>query len=439
MNTNKLIIIGAGPKGLAIAAKNKVLRDLGLDTPEVILIEKSEIAANWTGRRGFTNGKMTLGTGPEKDIGYPYDTREFSETLNKLVNQEMLKFSWTSYLIASGKYSDFIDRGKPFPKHKEYADYLRWVRTEVADSVELIIGKVIGIDTFDEKVIISYSKENHESKIVGDGLMMTGPGIGSSHLLNSRDSRVLDIEKFWMSYKKLNYKERTRIGIVGAGENSASIALALGELNHELDIDVITPAGFIFTRGESYFENRVYSDPELGQWDMLSDEDKRIFIKRTDLGVFGYYAQTQLNHRRDISIIPGRVQTVISEDKSVVAKVIYNGKTEAKKYDYIIIATGFDQVKLLHDLASTEMKEHLKEGLKIKSIDQVFMENFIGRDMALEGILPKVHLPMISRMRQGPGFANLSSLGRLSDHVLSSYVGAKELSKEERLVCYKYF
>lgn len=40
MKNKRLIIIGAGPKALAIATKNKVLKDLGFRTPQVVIIEK---------------------------------------------------------------------------------------------------------------------------------------------------------------------------------------------------------------------------------------------------------------------------------------------------------------------------------------------------------------------------------------------------------------
>ena len=36
---------------------------------------------------------------------------------------------------------------------------------------------------------------------------------------------------------------------------------------------------------------------------------------------------------------------------------------------------------------------------------------------------PKLHLPMLAGLEQGPGFANLSCLGRVSDQILQSYVG----------------
>ena len=67
-----LAVIGAGPKGIAIAAKARALTAAGLPAPRVVLVERGPVAGNWTGRQGYTSGLLPLGTPPEKDVGYPY-------------------------------------------------------------------------------------------------------------------------------------------------------------------------------------------------------------------------------------------------------------------------------------------------------------------------------------------------------------------------------
>ena len=64
-------MLGAGPKALAIAAKAKVLRDLGLGSLDVVLIEQRAVAADCRGTDGWTDGERHLGTPPKKDIGFP--------------------------------------------------------------------------------------------------------------------------------------------------------------------------------------------------------------------------------------------------------------------------------------------------------------------------------------------------------------------------------
>ncbi|HSA41876.1 MAG TPA: lysine 6-monooxygenase, partial [Mycobacterium sp.] len=70
--TATLAIIGAGPKAVAVAAKAAVLRGMGVPAPEVLTVERSAVAANWQPGGGWTDGNHRLGTGPEKDVGFPY-------------------------------------------------------------------------------------------------------------------------------------------------------------------------------------------------------------------------------------------------------------------------------------------------------------------------------------------------------------------------------
>src|SRR6201994_1800651 len=66
-----LAVVGAGPKGIAIAAKARALAAAGLDAPRLVLIDPGPMAGNWTGHQGYTSGLLPLGTPPEKDIGSP--------------------------------------------------------------------------------------------------------------------------------------------------------------------------------------------------------------------------------------------------------------------------------------------------------------------------------------------------------------------------------
>jgi mycobactin lysine-N-oxygenase len=135
-----IIVVGAGPKALAIAAKHSVLRKLRWTLPPLIIIEKDSVAAHWSGKSGFTDGWQSLGTPPQKDIGFPYASTCWGK-YNACVNQAMSAFSWQNFLIAKGKYGRWIDCGRPSPTHREWSEYLRWVANEV--NPNMIIGEVL--------------------------------------------------------------------------------------------------------------------------------------------------------------------------------------------------------------------------------------------------------------------------------------------------------
>jgi mycobactin lysine-N-oxygenase len=92
-----LAVIGAGPKGIAIAAKARALTAAGLGAPRVVLIDRSAVAGNWTGRQGYTNGLLPLGTPSEKDIGYPY--ADSWGAASPAVTAAMADYSWHRHLI----------------------------------------------------------------------------------------------------------------------------------------------------------------------------------------------------------------------------------------------------------------------------------------------------------------------------------------------------
>src|SRR5439155_13629644 len=67
-----MLVLGAGPKGVAIAAKRHMLAKLGYPVPHLHIIDQQGVASHWSGQAGFTDGNQFLGTHPEKDIGFPY-------------------------------------------------------------------------------------------------------------------------------------------------------------------------------------------------------------------------------------------------------------------------------------------------------------------------------------------------------------------------------
>ena len=96
-----LAVIGAGPKGIAIAAKARALAAAGLDAPRVVLVDRSAVAGNWSGQQGYTSGLLPLGTPPEKDVGFPY--ADSWGAASAAVTAAMAEFSWQRHLIATAR------------------------------------------------------------------------------------------------------------------------------------------------------------------------------------------------------------------------------------------------------------------------------------------------------------------------------------------------
>ena len=67
-NQPTIACLGAGPKSLATALLAHALRRCGRPSPNVVLVERTAVGANWAGKAGFTDGACPLNTSPFKDL-----------------------------------------------------------------------------------------------------------------------------------------------------------------------------------------------------------------------------------------------------------------------------------------------------------------------------------------------------------------------------------
>ena len=114
-----LAVVGAGPKGIAIAAKARALAAAGLDAPRVVLVDPGAVAGNWSGQQGYTNGRLPLGTPAEKDVGFPY--ADSWGAASAAVTAAMADYTWQRHLVARGAYADWVDRGRLRPTHRQWS------------------------------------------------------------------------------------------------------------------------------------------------------------------------------------------------------------------------------------------------------------------------------------------------------------------------------
>jgi cation diffusion facilitator CzcD-associated flavoprotein CzcO len=135
LQVSTLAVVGAGPKGIAIAAKARALAAAGLPAPRVVLVDRGEVAGNWSGRQGYTSGLLPLGTPPEKDVGYPYAASWGGASAD--VVAAMAEYSWQRHLIRHDAYGDWVDRGRIRPTHRQWSAYLR----DVADAADAEIAR----------------------------------------------------------------------------------------------------------------------------------------------------------------------------------------------------------------------------------------------------------------------------------------------------------
>ena len=408
-------MVGAGPKGIAIAAKARALAVAGLPAPRVVLIDRGEVAGNWSGRQGYTSGLLPLGTPPEKDVGYPY-AASWGEASAGVV-AAMAEYGWQRHLIRHGAYSDWIDRGRMRPTHREWSAYLSEV-AEIAQA-EIVRGAVAGLEiTGGDRWEVTLEAGD---AIAADGVVITGAGPPVTVPGQPRDHpRVLDGRTYWLAAHELKRERALNICVIGSGETAASVVidLLMGFHKHST-IDVLTARGVLYSRGESYDENRFYSDP--GDWPRLAEAHRREFLARTDRGVFSLQAEATLNQARGLRTLAGRAAAIEAREHDVIVTIAYGEERERVAYDAVVVAIGFDGrwfEALLNGSAGSRYQEASGRG---------DLERRIGHDLSVAGLAP-LHLPVMAGLAQGPGFPNLSCLGLLSDRILHRYVALDQVA-----------
>ncbi|MFL5625457.1 MAG: SidA/IucD/PvdA family monooxygenase [Ktedonobacteraceae bacterium] len=437
-----LLILGAGPKAVAIAAKRAILAQLGIPGPCVVAVDYQGVAAHWSGTSGFTDGRQLLGTRPEKDVGFPYASTSWGDDkINNAVSKKMLLLSWHSYLVSNDKYSDWIDRGRTRPTHKEWSSYIRWVAEKIDLNLYTARVQQIAVSSDHRGWELLCMPVPVEGKtaftLVGAGLVITGPGTPLTipgQPLNH--PRVMDGNSFWTRIDELARLRTTvarplNIGVIGTGETAAAIVVALLDmLRSSAFIEVITPNGVLYSRDEGFEENQMFSDPDgrwaslhgdhrhAASWLRLSEEARREFIRRTDRGVFSLHAMQEINQAENVRSVLGIARSMQVSDTDVSVDVEYVGNTERDTYDYVIVARGFDALWFT-SLFDTQTCTLLKNATN--AFDTRAIERSIGEDLSIRNLRPCLHLPMLAGVSQGPGFPNLSCLGLLSDRILSSY------------------
>jgi len=403
------VVVGAGPKGVAIAAKARALAAVGLPAPRVVLVDRGEVAGNWSGRHGYTSGLLPLGTPAEKDVGYPYAANWGDASAD--VVAAMAEYSWQRHLIRHGVYSDWVDRGRIRPAHRQWSAYLREV-AEVAEA-EIVRGTVTGLEVAGEdrwQVRLAAG-----DAIAADGVVLTGAGPAITVPGQPRDHlRVLDGRTYWLAAHTMHRERALSVCVIGNGETAASVVLDLVRRSGpHATVDVLTSRGVLYSRGESYDENRFYSDP--ADWPRLAESHRREFLQRTDRGVFSLQAEAALNQARGFRTLAGRAAAVEAREQDVIVTIAYGEERERVAYDAVVVAIGFDGrwfEAILGGTASARYRRALGGGEP---------ERQIGFDLSVAGLAP-LHLPVLAGLAQGPGFPNLSCLGLLSDRILRRYV-----------------
>jgi mycobactin lysine-N-oxygenase len=445
-----ILIVGAGAKAAALAAKVHTINTLGLAEISMTVIEKTEPAASWLGRNGMTSGEEPLAIPPIKDVGFPYQSsRQFGE-LGDRIDAALLPFTWQRFAMERHEYAAWVNSGTPSVMHKDYGEYLGWVLERATEGVTVYDGRVTEVAIAEDRdcwqvEVAERGRPEDPARHSGRALVLTGPGV-HRHFPHDPEveSRVFHCDSRREEFARVPEDEAVEIAIVGGGESALSALVFLRDLRPEAHLTVYTPT-LPLSRGESFLENRVFADPDNVDWEHLDIETRRDFVKHCDRGVFDASVLERIADDDHLSFITGRAIHVSLADDGDAAVLEFDSPSEgmrSQRYDFVINCTGFDLLRQLRGLFPDAVRDEVEEQCGPLWDGPPKTEVPIGRGLELEGVRPRLHIPGLGGLRQGPGFANLGSLGLLANRVLQpllaeldpAFAGVSETMEDKSLL-----
>lgn len=423
----KLLIIGAGPKAAAIIAKANTLSEHNYDLPDIVVIDEFEPGANWRGSWGYTDGHQVLGTPPEKDVGFPYDASIFGLSVAEFM---LAQYSWQAFLIHEMReYGEWVDRGRRHPRHHEWAWYIDWLFGKTPH--QFVCAKVVGLLQDGNTWSVHYIKQDGTAESLScDGVVITGPGPASgAGLVSESHDLILDGRSFWYQSNIQGLKDLIEdaepVVVIGSEETAATVVVELVRQTgpKQVPILIVNRQGTIFSRGEGYHENRMFTNPE--GWGELSRDSRAEVFRRTDRGVISIESREVIDGARNVHHEPYDVAEIILERDETVRgpsldgryPVVFSSDGKETLAQLVVIAMGFDAWWF-----SALLQDNLRD-LFTQDADQRNIEDSINFDLSVASRYCKapLHLPMLAAMSQGPGMPNLSCLGYVADRILSRY------------------
>jgi len=416
-----LLVVGAGAKAAGIATKVHALNTLGLGPISMTVVEGTEVAASWKGLNGMTSGEEPLAVTPIKDVGFPYQSfREFGEA-GEAIDEQAMGFSWQRYMVARRRYARWIDAGSPSVRHRDYGEYLTWVLGRATEGVEHVEGRVARISLEEgERWAVEVEGPDGTARRSAGSLVLTGPGVHRAFPHEEEIAgRVFHCDSKRGEFAALPEESGCDVAIVGGGESALSCMMFLRGFRPQSRFTVYTPM-LPMSRGESFLENRVFSNPDEVEWTALDQRTRRDFVKHSDRGVFDPPSLAAIAYDDRCRFVTGRVTEVFSARGGEGVRLRHESSegVMSPEHDYVVNCTGFDLLAQLHGLFPSRTREEIEAQVGKLWDTPPGTEVPIGRNLELSGVQPRVQIPGLGGLSQGPGFANLGALGLLANRVL---------------------
>ena len=346
-----LIGIGFGPSNLALAIALQERAEQGGRSFDALFLERQP-DYSWHGNTLVAQSELQI---------------SFLKDLVTLRNPSS-RFSFVNYLKAHGRLVDFINLGTFYPCRMEYNDYLRWVAQQFAEQSRygeqvLRVEPIVEGDGRVQRLnVVSQHQGREVQRQTRSVIVSTGgtPKIPQAFASFKDDPRVFHHARYLsaMATQPCSRGEPMRIAVVGAGQSAAEAFIDLNDSYPNVQVDMILRAAVLKPADDSPFVNEifgpdytdlVFNQPETERERLIReyhntnysvvdlDLIERIYAmlyrqKVSGVERHGFLCRRMIESATDVD---GRVQLQLRD--------LATGSTEARRYDAVILATGYER------------------------------------------------------------------------------------------------
>ena len=264
----------------------------------------------------------------------------------------------------------------------------------------------------------------------GRALALTGPGVHRP-FPHDPEARGADISLRHrrIELARIPIDQSADIAIVGGGESALSCVAFLRAFRPDAELTIYTPS-LPMSRGESFLENRVFSNPDEVAWETLDEQTRRDFVRHCDRGVFDPATLQTIAYDDQCRFVTGRVTHVSrgGRRRRRVRELPRPRRGGCERPPRLrgqlhrVRSAGAAARRCSHrrcerrSRAGSARCGTARRGRRSRS-DGTSSWRACGRGCTSPGL---------GALSQGPGFANLGCLGLLANRVLRAVAGEQD-------------
>ena len=345
-----LIGIGFGPSNLALAIALQE-REKAQGKLDVLFLDK-QADYRWHGNTLVTQSELQI---------------SFLKDLVTLRNPTS-PYSFVNYLKAHDGLVDFINLGTFYPCRMEYNDYLRWVAGQFQAQANygeevLAIEPILHQQQVEALRVISRDAHGEQHVRTTRSVVVSAggtPRVPDAFKALKGDSRVFHHSQYLerMANQPCVDGKPMRIAVIGGGQSAAEAFIDLNDSFPSVQVDMILRGSALKPADDSPFVNEVFSPAftdlvfqQVGaERERLVAEYQNTNYSVVDLDLIEriyaiLYRQKVSGSERHAFLCRRMIESASDVDGRVQLQLrdLATGSTEARRYDAVILATGYER------------------------------------------------------------------------------------------------